>query len=427
MDYFGSGNFDDDQLGTGNLSIALDTGDDQPGGDHASASSGALRAPPAGASHDDDLDLYEGSLANAQAVQSAPSKPGSKKKWPAGKSPDAAEFRIDAVEVKVAADYGDAPPSALATPAYAIRVLRRKRALGGILKDLAAALVDAERQRDELLVRMVQDLRGKILMVEEGATLFEPIVAIERVALERRSALAGTSAEYDARVADLFDRRQANDREMEQQRAVIEQRTASLAEMVRAFERADAKKKRLYIELGGLVSLSEKSGGKLTPEQSASVARLEAEILAQKPEVDGTTRALEASKAVLAAAEADLRKIALAGRELDRLRKAVDTELQKQIGTRSQGVTEAEQQRLDAFAELGRKVLTEKGRLVDVRPEVLDAIARGDQTVLDRALALEKHVRARDAYDSDALKKGIGILAGAAVALVVVIIVLLTK
>jgi hypothetical protein len=425
MDYFGSGNFEDEQLEASNFSIALDTGEEQSPGNLGSPSSSALRSS-AGAS-DDDLDLYEGSLANAQAVQGAASSPSSKKKWPTGKSPDPAEFRIDAVDVRVTADYGDAPGSALAAPAYAIRVLGRKRALNAVLKDLSSSLHEAEKQRDDLLVRMVQDLRGKILMVDEGATLFEPIVAIERVALERRSALAGTSAEYDARVADLGERRQANDHEAEQQRLVIEQRTASLAAMARAFERADAKKKRLYIELGGLVSLSEKSGGKLTPEQSASVARLEAEILAQKPELDATTRAVDASRAVLAAAEADLRKIVLAGRDLDRLRKAVDTELQKQIGTRSQGVTEAEQQRLDAFAELGRKVLAEKGRLVDVRLEVLDAIGRGDQAVLERAQELEKHVRAREAYDSDALKTGIGILAGAALALVVIVLVLLTR
>jgi hypothetical protein len=154
---------------------------------------------------------------------------------------------------------------------------------------------------------------------------------------------------------------------------------------------------------------------------------LEAEILAQKPEVDATTRGVEASRAVLAAAEADLRKITLGGRELDRLRKAVDAELQKQIGARSQGVTEAEQQRLDAFAELGRKVLAEKGRLVDVRPDVLDAIARADQAVVDRAQELERHVRAREVFDSDALKKGIGILAGAAVALLAIVLVLLTR
>ncbi|HEX7671060.1 MAG TPA: hypothetical protein VF395_15805 [Polyangiaceae bacterium] len=426
MDYFGSGNFDEEQLGTSNLSIALDTGDDPAKDNQGASSAGAVRTPRAGPG-DDDLELYEGSLANAQAAQSAPSTPSSKKKWPTGKSPDPAQFRIDAVDVRVTADYGDPPESALAAPAYAIRVIRRKRALDGILKERSLSLADAEKQRDELLVRMVQDLRGKILMVDEGATLFEPIVAIERVALERRSALAGTSAEYDARVADLGERRKANDREMEDQRAVIEQRTASLAEMVRAFERADAKKKRLYIELGGLVSLSEKSGGKLTPQQSASVARLEAEILAQKPEVDATTRGVEASRSVLAAAEADLRKLTLAARELDRLRKAVDAELQKQIGARSQGVTEAEQQGLDAFAELGRKVLAEKGRLVDVRPEVLDAIARADQAVVDRAVELEKHVLARETFDSDALKKGIGILAGAAVALLAVAIVLLTR
>ena len=429
MDYFGSGSFDDDQLEASNVSIALDTGDAPAVASDTSSYFGG-GSPPSGsrgASDDGDLDLYEGSSANALAVQSAPSTASSRRKWPTGKSPDPMSFRIDSVDVTLAADYGDAPQSALAAPAYAVRVLRRKRALDVIVKELFAAVLDAEKKRDELLVTMVQDLRGKILMVEEGATLFEPIVAIEGVALERRSALAGTSAEYDARVADLAGRGRTNEREADEQRTIIEQRTAALAELVRSFERADAKKKRLYIELGGLVSISEKTGGKLTSEQSASVARLEAEILAQKPELDAATRAVEASKAALAAAEAELRKIALGGREIDRLRRAVDDESQKQIGARSQGVIEADQQRLDAFAELGRKVLAERGRLVDVRAEALDAIGRADQVVESRAAELEKHVRARDAYDSDAVKKGVGILAFAVVVVVLTLIVLLTR
>jgi hypothetical protein len=397
-DYFGAGTFDADHFEGSNVTIALDTGE-------------SPDIPLAEKAQDGDLDLYEGSTAGARARERVPGSSSDRRQWPTGTSPDLPSLRIDAVDLALAADYGPVPGSLLAAPVYALRVLARKRALREKMKELSAVFEQASRNRDELLATMVQDLRGKILMAEQGGALFEPIVTIERVALERRSAATGTSADYDARAADLADRSRAIGQEAADHRTVVEQREAALAELVRAFERADAKKKRLYIELGGLVRISEKTGGKLTPDQAASVERLEAEIAAQKAELEARTRAVDASKASLVLAQSDERQIVGRTRDLDRLRQALDVEFQKEIGARNEGVTTAEQQRFLALAELGCKVLAEKGRLVDVPPEALAGIAHADQAVLDRALELEKHVRAMDAYDAEAVRKGIGILA----------------
>lgn len=411
QDYFGSGTFDADHFEGSSVTIALDTGE-------------SPVIPVAKKAEDGNFDASGRSPAPARAVDRAPGSSSARHGWPTGTSPDPLSLRIDSVDLALAADYGAVPENVLGAPAYAARVLARRRALREKVKGLSADFEQASRNRDELLTTMVQDLRGKILMAEQGQTLFEPIVAVERVALERRSALTGTSADYDARAADLADRGRVIDQETADQRAVIEQRAATLAELVRSFERADAKKKRLYIELGGLVRISEKTGGKLTSDQAASVERLEAEIAAQKPELEAATRAVDASQASLVLAQNDERAIAAKARDLDRLRRALDGEFQKEIGARNEGVTKAEQQRFLAFAELGRKVLAERGRLVDVPPEALDVIARADQAVLDRALELEKYVRAVDTYDAEAMKKGIGILAVTLACVLVALVIL---
>ena len=67
-----------------------------------------------------------------------------------------------------------------------------------------------------------------------------------------------------------------------------------------------------------------------------------------------------------------------------------------------EGVTEAEQQQLDALTKVGRALLAARGKIVDVASDVLDAISRADGVVLERATELEKHVRALDAAGATA-------------------------
>jgi hypothetical protein len=326
------------------------------------------------------------------------------------------------MEVSLAADFGPSPSVVFLAPQYALRVFTRRRALARKVKDLSGSLDAASKKRDELLVTLVQERRGKILLRDDGEALFEPIVEIERVALERRAALSGTNADYDRLASELDAQISQAEAAVVAQEAILADRGKAAEALRLSFERVDAKRKRLYIELTGLVAIAEKSQGKLSAEQAASVTRLEAAIAAQKPEVEAAERALAAGKSLVVAAEGDLRRLEGAGRDLARKRRALDEQFQKQIGVRSQGVAEADERRFAAFSDLGRRVLAEKGRLVEVDSASLDAIARADDTVLARLTELEKFVRALDAYDVDSYKRGIAVAAAVVAALVLIVV-----
>ncbi|HVU00129.1 MAG TPA: hypothetical protein VHE30_00200 [Polyangiaceae bacterium] len=425
-DYFGSGNFDEDHFGGGGAGPSLDTEERPRTSGTRDLDFGAGPSLPTGGTVDlatggEDLDLYEKSTAQAAV---AVGRAVDRRAWPTGTTPDSASLRIDGAEVKLAAAFGEPPALSFLAPVYTFGVLVRRRALKAKIGELGEALEEATRARDEILVRLVQERRGKILMTDQGEALFEPIIAIERIALERRSALSGTNEEYERIATSLAAELQNIEGEADRQTQVVEERRASLAEVTRALERQEAKKKRLYIELTGIVALGEKSGGALQPAQKARAEELERLIAEHQPEVDRARDAVEASQKVLASAEGALHAIENRGREVARKKKREETALQAQIGARSEGVREAEKERLEAFVGVARRILAEKGRLVDVDSDTLASLQRADELVAKRATELEKHVRAFDAHDDPAYKRGFAI-AGGGLALIVALVVFL--
>jgi hypothetical protein len=124
---------------------------------------------------------------------------------------------------------------------------------------------------------------------------------------------------------------------------------------------------------------------------------------------------------LVSASEGDARQLTRKLREVERARRALDQEFQKEIGVRSQGVSEVDRQRLHAFVAVGCAVLASRGRLVDVPDETLDAITRAERVVLDRTIAFEKTLRAMDAYDREAFKQGVMVVAGVVAALLIVL------
>jgi len=422
QDYFGSATFDaddfDDPAGS---ALRLDTHDDGQPGLAQAADGGALDP------GDLDDDFARGSAAAAQIPQPQMAKAPRRRAWPTGQAPDSGAIRIDGVEVTLLADFGPKPTSMVGAPAYALRVARRKRVLTAKLKEQAAALSEAEYERDCLVVAMVRDLRGSILMVEEGQKLFEPVLAIERTALERRSALAGANAEYDRRSRDLDEQKAAVERDASARQAAVDQRGAALAEQRRLLERAEAKKKRLFIEIRAIVEAAEKNPETMTAAQGARLAELEAQVAQHKPELEAAARTVEAAQAQLSSAEEEARQATRKVREAERVRRALDQEFQKEIGVRSHGVSEVDRQRLDAFVAVGCAVLAARGKLVDVADDTLDSIIRAEAVVLDRMTVLEKTARALDAYDKGLFKQGVALAAAAAAALIVALIVLVTR
>ena len=211
--YFGGGAFDGDDFGDPSVGIAIDTDDGPSFGGHRSTSTTAFRTPTVNELDiDDDDSRVVGAKPSPRAQASTET---SRREWPTGASPDASSLRIDPVEVAVVADYGEAPSHFVQAIAYVLRVSRRKRLLTALVKERHEAFSAAEYERDCLVVAMVRDLRGKILLTNDGERHFEPIVELERLGLERRAVLAGKSAEYDRRSRELDEHRAALERGIE--------------------------------------------------------------------------------------------------------------------------------------------------------------------------------------------------------------------
>lgn len=412
--YFGSGTFDGDldfDPAAGG-SIALDT--DGAEGASADALLPESVAPP----EDDDLDLFEASAANAQSPATRARVSAPRRKWPTGSPPDVADLKVDAVNVRLAGDYGPAPGSPLLAPVYALRVAQRIRALKAKIAVAQKKRAEAEAARDDLLVSLAQDLRGRILTTEDGDAIFQPVVALEQVALERRAGLAGASAEHGTRVGALEAEMESQRREASAAATRLAERATTVEEARRVHQRSEAKAKRIYIEIRAIVTAAESSGGALTPEQTARTASLDRELAAARAEAESHARAVTAAETAVAAAQAEERTAARRMRETEKKRRELDREFEKQAGTRTAGVSEAEQERRLALVEVGRKVLAARGRLVEVPDASLDALLAADGAVTERATELETLVQALDAYDPGVVRKGAALVLG--VVLVVV-------
>jgi hypothetical protein len=292
------------------------------------------------------------------------------------------------------------------------------------VKTLATHLGEAETSRDALLVSMVQDLRGRILMAERGEQLFQPVVDAEREALERRAALAGTNAEYDRRAKDLDSQNADLRRAAEQQQGLVQQRRGEAEARRQVFERAEARRKRLYIELRPLAEATER-GVALTAAQENRIGELEYEIERQKPECENATRALQIAMAAVETAENEEEQFWKRVRAVQVERQALDQEFKKEIGASSAGVEAAEKKRDIALANVGREVLAAKGRVVDVSVEGRRALLKADAVVIERSLEFEKGLRAIDVYDRDGYRNGVLFVSAVAMGLVAIVLFIL--
>jgi hypothetical protein len=354
---------------------------------------------------EEDDDGIERTAASARSLPVRPRAP--ERHWPTGTSPDSASIELDAAELAMTSDYGLAPTSYVGALSYAFRVLKRKRVLRARINALDESLLSAERERDDLLIAMVEAQRLELQHSPEGRRVLESLGRIEALANEKRTQLTGVNTEFQKHATGLDEETAALAEEHARNLRDVELARSVLAERQHAFDRVEARKKRLYIEVRGVLDAVEKGGGAPTPPQAAQIAAREAEIAAQKPELSQAENELELAKASVASAEAVGKELQRRGRDVERRRAALAAEARKQIGAHSRGVNEAEAHRSEAVTDAARAVLAARGRVVDVPAATLDGIERADATVAARARELERHVRALDAHDVDAMKKGL--------------------
>jgi hypothetical protein len=382
-----------------------------------------------GSSDDEDFELIQAgpsvelSGAGAHAARTAALESGP---WPSGRTRPSDQLPVDPLEVSVVADYGAVPRNALGAPLYAYRVFARRRDLQKSIAEQHQALVAVELERDSALMQLGLDLRPALESSTAFRRLLEPVIEVERLASDRGAALSTADAGYRQEMAQ-FDGELLRLREAEaraQQLAAEKRGVADSTESELA--RAEAKSKRLQIETRGVMDLARQAvgpaGGDIPPAQAAQLAELQAKVTALEPELSRAKAAYAGAYQALEQADAELRRLQVELRRLDRQKSTAGDALQQQLSVRVAGVSDAEKQRRDAWAEVARAVLVSRGA-VPVPEQVLEGLRAHDRRIEAHALRLETHLRALDSQDPLRVRQGV-LLALSALGLVVLAIAL---
>ncbi len=335
-----------------------------------------------------------------------------------------ATLEIDAYEVRALADYGEPPHGIVQAVPYAIRVTLRRRELRRALATVRTALTEAERRRDDRLVELGQQMRPVIEGNPELEQAAAPLAVAEKTKQAREAALQSASGEFRERVAGI-------DRDIAAQDEPLARWAKDTQERQKAWEAADelrkrheARSKRVAIELRN-------AQAKLERPETAPADRQQAQAFIQAAQGERATRAAEEKLATDQAKEAET-KLALSRRgladveatiaALRKRRRAIEDEFARQGAVRAEGIDAASREVRGALLEIGRKVVRDgidaaapgvPAAIPGLLGQLRDAEAHSKRLQYD----LEKHLRALDAADDAAVKKGRVLLIAAVVLL----------
>jgi hypothetical protein len=352
---------------------------------------------------------------SGQAPESPLSKQDAPRASTAAPRPGSA-LEIDAYEVRALADYGEAPHGILQAVPYAVRVTLRQRELRRALAGVRAALTEAEKRRDDRLVDLGEIMRPEIEGNPEFSAAAAPLADAEKTKRAREDALQSASGEFRQRVASIDQEIATQDEPLARWRkeAAEREKTWEAAEDLR--KRHEARRKRLEIEVRN-------AQAKLERAETPPTEKQQAQALIQAAQTERPTRATEEKLATDAAQEAEA-KLALARRgvadveakiaDLRKRRRAIEDEFARQGAVRKEGIDAASREVRGALLEIGRRLATggldpNAYRVSTTRESaarVRGLIGEAEGQVKRLQIDLEKHLRALDAADDGALRKG---------------------
>jgi hypothetical protein len=398
--------FDDDAFLTGSRTIELGLG----GEHHSELDFGGVAA-------FEPLELEgnaysglepSGRMSSDRPKVSAPQAAGAP--WPSGSAPERERIALDPLELSLLAGYGESPKSAYLTPGYAYRVFTRQRELKGLLAPLEAERARAETERDQALAELAHALRPEIERAEQFRRMLSPLVELEQLASQRGQALSSVNAELSTQASEL-------DSELERIAEQLELARASEHDAQRLYDqrdaeakRAQAKLKRVHIEMRALRHVAEQklgpSGGEIPEPEASQLATLKQRALAVQPEVDLSNTALEHARVALDRASASVNAADRSERLNTRKKQALAQHYQTEIDRRARGLNESEQQQRKALVEIGRAVLAARGA-VRVPESWLERVRSASQRADALLVKCELHLRALDAYDRPKVLQGV--------------------
>ncbi len=350
--------------------------------------------------------------------------------WPSGATPGPDQLRLETEEVTRIANYGE-PGAFWLAPAYTLRVFSRRRALQQTRSESRAELTACESRRDATLAELVRTLRPELSARAQFRAALTELAAAEKAAGEQERVLASASAEAQTKLAGIDAQSGALRSEIDAQQDLLASRQSHFDECSANLTRAEARAKRVQIEIRGLEEVAVKRATAAAKPVSGQVELTAEEaqrrsVLVQQQKTLGEELSLV--RAPYAAAEQELaavrRRIGELERQLgasEQQKTAFTRRARQDLSAKGKTANQAGSALSQAFAELGRAVLSGRGA-VKVDDEMLERLRQHDKEVLRAAINDELHSRALSAYDHDRAKQGLWLAAGAVVLLLALLI-----
>jgi hypothetical protein len=414
-----------DDVLSGSDALVLD------GRDHAAAPSRSAPAfDPSVLEDDDDSPLEMLDLAasprSPAPIEPAPPSQGGAIHAAGGKNVVAEPLGIDPIEVLALADFGPSPRGWVDAAPYAIRVFLRRRELRQELARQRGLLVEAERGQAHVLTSLVETL--KMGTSDTSRALVERLAAVDHRTAERGAALETASQSYSASVAQIDARIGVLEAQRLTNESAVSDASAELDQRRQSQSRAEARCKRVDIELRAAHEAARTAAGPdakfAPPEYGVRIRDLETERDVRATELRPLQHACGDAAEALRAREAELRETRRQIAKLRDERHGLEKTAARQIDLRTAGAGEAERERLVAYAEAGRELLRVPGAV----PLADATVASDAQRLVDeRSLTIEKTSRALTAYDAQATRRGSVVLGAALVLTLLLLVVVVVR
>ena len=335
-----------------------------------------------------------------------------------------ASVEVDPFEVAATADFGPAARGWLDAPAYAWRVRQRRAALRGEVDRLRQQRAEAEQAKMERLAQLVRVIQKLAAPSDQAKALLAPLAALDQTAAARDAALKGVSASYAESVAEIDTKIAALEDEQAKLEILVQSAQAELERRGESRARAEAKSKRVDIELRAAHEAARVAAGpnaKLVPPEIAPrIVALEEEKAVRAAELKPLAAAFSSAEQELHERETPVREIRHRIASLRAERQKVEDTSARQLAVRSEGVQQVERERLLAYAEVARQLLTTCTDEVPIEHRAL--AAQATELVASRSHDLEKHARALASADPAAERRGLILIALAIGAVVVLLL-----
>jgi hypothetical protein len=313
------------------------------------------------------------------------------------------------------AAYGPVPPELWKAPLYAYRVKMRQLELKRELVARRADLAKAQAAVDDALVVLAERGRKAVEGNDAYGKLTSAVILAESTLKDRDSALAAETEAHQKQTSALDAQLGKHEAEMAGARAEEKACQAAFDRVDDVRRRIDAKVKRVEIDLRSAVARASSgpagaAGAAADPEVISRTAEREARLaeLAQSmPAVTEATQKLNVVKRKVA----DIQQKILG---VKNERAALEDKFQKRGAAHGAEVQKAQLEVRTARAALGRVMAEDHATFGGEWAEARKELAELDLVQTGRDDAVILHVMALDAHDGDAMKKGVGILAGVA-------------